>query len=116
MADQLHEDLGDCLRLIHSAGEWNDDHEAMLARWREDRGPGAMTPWHWSAKLKGDELYGPEYLTRAEAIEWARKEYGLDEAIEVIEARTWNDDIRGDDTMWFAESRNHEVLGTEVPY
>lgn len=99
--------LGD----IYRSGDWTDDHEDILDQWRAARGDDAKDNWAWWVGEVGCETYsfGPE--TRDAAIADGRREYGQDGKFEIIEARLWNDDVKeGEETMWFAESRNKEVV------
>lgn len=106
----LLSDLEECLTLIYASCEWNDDHDAMLDRFRVARGEEGMSDWRWWAKEAGDGLYANETATKEQAIAWAREEYGLDADIEIIEARSWIDEIKGGDSSEFADARNHVKL------
>jgi len=110
---QAMDDIEALLALVHRAGEWDDSHDEILSRWRASRGEEGMSKWVWWAGEVGADLYGNELPTRQEAIEWARAEYGADAAIEVIEARCWDDEIEGEDNFYFAATRNHEVISPD---
>jgi len=117
MADYANEqgmsDIESLLKVAHASGEWVVDHDAILARWRAARGQAAMGSWSWWVKPADDDLYANECASREEAIAWARNEYP-GEALKVIEARCWDDEIEGEEEFFFAESRNEEVIPAEV--
>jgi len=105
-------DIETLLREVRSFGEWSDDDETILARWRGWRGEAGMTEWRWWWKLPDDDLYRTDHPSRNEAFAMAIAEEPGAAVVELIDARSWNDDITaGDqDTEWFAESRNHEIV------
>ncbi|WP_408591626.1 hypothetical protein [Novosphingobium sp.] len=106
---QALDDIEALLTLTNRSGEWNDDHEPILERWRTARGEAGLTPWRWWAKMADDDAYANELATRDEAIAWARREYpGKD--IVVVEARCFADEVEGDEVCMFAEMRHLERL------
>ena len=80
--------------------------------WRAARGEAGLTAWRWWAKAADDDEYANELATREEAIAWARREY-RGEAITIVEARCFADEIEGDEISSFAEMRNLEHLPPE---
>lgn len=111
-SQQAMDDIEALLTLANRSGEWNPDHEPMLDRWRAARGEAGLTAWRWWAKAADDDEYANELATREEAIAWARREY-RGEAITIVEARCFADQIEGEEICSFAEMRNLEQLGPE---
>lgn len=109
------DDIERLLRAAWAGGEWADEHEEALQRWRARRGERGKTGWRWWWKLPEGDLYATDHTTREEAlIEALRQEPGV-ETIELIAARCWDDDLKdGDDTQWFADERNHEIVPVSV--
>lgn len=105
---QVLHDIESLLRGVSSAGEWQDEHEEILDRWRALRGEEGKSGWRWWWKRPGDDLYQTDHATRDEALAAAlREDPAADDTVELIEARCWSDDINVEDAM-FAESRNYE--------
>lgn len=91
------------------SGDRLEELHAALDIWRWSQGDAAMTDWSWWAKQADDDSYVNELRNRDEAVRCARAEYPGD-AIEVIEARCWKDEIEGCEQSKFAQTRNHERL------
>lgn len=105
-----HAAIGALLGRVYASGEWEDEDEELLAQWRAARGDEAMDNWRWWVGAPDCDLYAEDAATREEAIEIGRREYAEAGRIEIIEARTWNDEVQGDEDCSFAESRNREIV------
>lgn len=111
MADEAlksaQDDIETLMRDLMASGEWEDEHDDILARWRERRGEAGMGGWRWWWKLPDDERYQTDHATREEAIAAACRDEPGAATIELIEARCWADDIDYEHAL-FAATRNYE--------
>lgn len=104
---QVLSDIETLLQDVSAAGDWGDEHEEILERWRALRGEAGKDGWRWWWKQPGDDLYNTDHATRDEALAAALIAEPAAIEVELIEARCWSDDINAESAM-FAESRNYE--------
>ena len=109
---EIMDDVETLLTALYSTGEWDDDHEIILKRWREARGDAGKGGWAWWCGVPGEPLYEIDGLisTREAAIRAGHESEAPGDKFQIIEARCWNDDVQGDENCFFAETRNHEVI------
>jgi hypothetical protein len=96
--------------------EWSDADFDQVAKWRALFGEKHMSAWAWWWADAGDNEYSGCCDTREAAIAEALVEghfFGTDD-FELIEARSWTDELADDDFVPFAETRNAETLRTEM--
>ncbi|PNU05853.1 hypothetical protein [Novosphingobium guangzhouense] len=110
LRSETHIAIETMLSSLYNCGEWGDQEEQFLAQWREARGDDAMAPWRWWVGSPDSDEFAEDAPTREKAIEIGRRDYAENGRIEIIEARTWNDDVEGEENCSFAESRNREVI------
>lgn len=106
----------DIMRDIREDFEDADDWFERLAKWRAHRGEAIMTDWAWWWADEGENEFNGCHATRDAAIADALAEgcfFGTD-AFQIIEARSWTDDLADDDFVPFAETRSAETLKTET--
>lgn len=103
------DDIETLLRLVEASGECNDDWHDILERWRRACGEEAMAEWRWWWKATYDDLYQTDHATREDALAAALREQPALTVVELIEARSWADDIDVENAK-FAECRNYEKV------
>lgn len=92
--------------------EWSDADDALLAAWRWARGEAGMGDcWEWWSMLAGNHEYEFVGESREDVLAQARENYP-GEAIMIVEARYWSDEIRAEDAP-FAQMRNQEMVQPE---
>lgn len=97
-------------------GEWSDGDFDQLAKWRALYGEKHMSEWQWWWADEGENEFSGCCDTREAAIAEALVEgcfFGTD-AFQLIEARSWTDELAEDDFVPFAETRNAQTLKVEV--
>ena len=88
-------DIEALLRTVRAAGEWE----------------AGMGPGRWGCRPPGDDLKHGHESTRDAALAAARRDGPTGGAVDLIEARCWNDDITaGDDVERFAVSRKAHTV------
>lgn len=92
-----------------------------IDQWRAARGDAAFDAWRWWIGEVGGESYALDYSTREAAVADAPRAIragdfvSADGLYQIVEARGWADDVKAaDDTLWFAEQRNEEILRSGV--
>jgi hypothetical protein len=110
-----HDIIEALLTCIWKSGEWEDEHEDVLAQWRADRGAAAKNSWRWWVGELDCEFYADVFDERLAAITKGRSLFADEvfesEIFQIIEARVWADNVKdGDDVIAFAETRNKEVI------
>ncbi len=116
-SDQAMKDIAALLEAVHRAGEWQDEHDDMLQRYRDARGEEAKGGWSWWAKSLDDESYTSEGATRADAVADLLVNDPAVGSVQVCEARVYNDELatligENDGIVWFADTRKIELLPT----
>ena len=100
---------------IHAAGEFSDEHDALLTQWRNARGDAALDRWSWWVGEVDGESYEYEFSDRDAAIAMGRTAYAAEGQFEIIEGRMWNDNVmEGEEITSFAATRNREVVRIEA--
>lgn len=104
------------MQAVREAGDSCDDYFDLLQRWRRQRGEAIMSDWSWWWADEGENEFSGCCDTREAATAEALVEgsfFGTD-AFELIEARTWTDELADEDFVPFAETRNAQTLKVEV--
>ncbi|SDA15160.1 hypothetical protein [Sphingomonas sp. NFR15] len=110
LSNGTHAVIEKLLSDIHAAGEWTDEHEALLAAWRASRVDAAKDEWRWWVGAVDDDSYAEDFATRDEAIA-AGPAHAEEGCFQIIEARFWADNVKdGAEITDFADCRNHEIL------
>lgn len=110
---EIMDDVEALLADIYQSGEWYEEHEAILRRWRLSRGDAGMGGWEWYCGDVGEPEYNigvPYPSTRDAAIRAGNQNMEAGQRFQIMEARCWNDEIEGYENCFFAETRNHEVI------
>lgn len=104
------------MQAVREAGDGCDDYFDLLQRWRRQQGETIMSDWQWWWADEGENEFSGCCVTREAAIAEALAEgsfFGTD-AFELIEARSWTDELAEDDFVPFAETRSTQTLKVEV--
>ena len=104
------------MQTVREDCEADDAWFDLLAKWRAHRGEAIMTDWAWWWADEGENEFNGCCPTRDAAIAEAMAEgcfFGTD-AFEIVEARSWTDELADDDFVPFADTRGGETLMTET--